>query len=204
MGQERVSGRVKFFDRNKGYGFVALEGGGDAFLHASVFESARLDFPSEGDTILGRVESGPRGPQMVDVQRPPRRASRAEPRSAEREGKPALGSVKWFDPAKGYGFVAVDEGGPDAILHRSTLDRHRLPALGEGQRVLILVADRPKGREVIALATLEAEVAARPPGRVLEARHPFRGERGGEGWGPRRRPGQRAPAPIDPPDDVGE
>jgi CspA family cold shock protein len=173
MDQASVSGKVKFFDRAKGYGFVELETGGDAFLHASAFEAAGLAFPSEGDVVRGRVESGPRGAQMIDVERPTRGMG-APGLARGSEGTPALGTVKFFDASKGFGFVAVDDGGPDAILHRNVLDRHRLPALGEGQRVLVLISERPKGREVIAVAALEApsEQPRREP-RLHPVRRPF-------------------------------
>ena len=45
------------------------------------------------------------------------------------------GTVKWFNPTKGFGFIAPDEGGADAFVHISAVERAGLPTLQEGQRV---------------------------------------------------------------------
>lgn len=45
------------------------------------------------------------------------------------------GTVKWFNPVKGYGFITPDEGGADAFVHISAVERAGLSSLAEGQRV---------------------------------------------------------------------
>ena len=45
------------------------------------------------------------------------------------------GTVKWFNPAKGFGFIEPDEGGADAFVHISAIERAGLASLQEGQRV---------------------------------------------------------------------
>jgi CspA family cold shock protein len=47
----------------------------------------------------------------------------------------ATGTVKWFDPIKGYGFIAQESGQPDAFVHISAVERAGLDKLREGQRV---------------------------------------------------------------------
>ncbi len=47
----------------------------------------------------------------------------------------ATGSVKWFDDAKGYGFIAPDEGGLDVLVQFSSIQSQGFKALKEGQRV---------------------------------------------------------------------
>ncbi len=45
------------------------------------------------------------------------------------------GTVKWFNPTKGFGFIEPDEGGADAFVHISAVERAGLPPLQEGQKV---------------------------------------------------------------------
>ncbi len=45
------------------------------------------------------------------------------------------GTVKWFNPAKGFGFIQPDDGGKDAFVHISAVERAGLPNLHEGQKV---------------------------------------------------------------------
>ena len=47
----------------------------------------------------------------------------------------ATGTVKWFNPVKGYGFITPDEGGQDAFVHISAVERAGLSTLQEGQKV---------------------------------------------------------------------
>ena len=57
----------------------------------------------------------------------------------------ALGTVKWFNATKGYGFIAPDAGGPDVFVHISAVERAGLSTLNEGQVVEYeLVSNRGK------------------------------------------------------------
>lgn len=57
------------------------------------------------------------------------------------------GTVKWFNAQKGFGFIQPDEGGPDAFVHISAVERAGLGTLNEGQKVSFeLVADRRSGK----------------------------------------------------------
>jgi cold shock protein len=47
----------------------------------------------------------------------------------------AQGTVKWFNSAKGFGFIAPDDGSKDAFVHISAVERAGLAGLNEGQRV---------------------------------------------------------------------
>ncbi len=47
----------------------------------------------------------------------------------------ATGTVKWFNPTKGFGFIQPDEGGQDVFVHISAVERSGLGSLNEGQKV---------------------------------------------------------------------
>ena len=47
----------------------------------------------------------------------------------------ATGTVKWFNTTKGYGFIQPDNGGPDAFVHVSAVERAGLRSLNEGQKL---------------------------------------------------------------------
>ena len=56
--------------------------------------------------------------------------------------------MKWFNPERGYGFIAPNSGGKDVFVHISALERSGLAGLSEGDRVVIDVAEGRKGPEV--------------------------------------------------------
>ena len=64
------------------------------------------------------------------------------------------GTVKWFNPDKGYGFISNDEGGEDVFVHFSAIATNGFKTLAEGQRVEYTIQDSPRGpsaANVIAL-----------------------------------------------------
>jgi len=61
------------------------------------------------------------------------------------------GAIKWFDVAKGFGFIVPDDGGKDVFVHVSVLARAQLSHLAEGQTVSMQVVQTPKGREAVSL-----------------------------------------------------
>jgi cold shock protein len=59
----------------------------------------------------------------------------------------ALGTVKWFNPIKGYGFIKPDDGGPDVFVHISAAERAGLTRLAEGAKISYeLKLDPRKGK----------------------------------------------------------
>jgi cold shock protein len=57
------------------------------------------------------------------------------------------GTVKWFNAQKGFGFIQPDDGGRDAFVHVSAVERAGMSVLSEGQKVAFdLVADRKSGK----------------------------------------------------------
>jgi CspA family cold shock protein len=65
-----------------------------------------------------------------------------------REGKTmATGTVKWFNDAKGYGFITPDDGGEDLFAHFSAIQMNGFKTLKEGQKVVFEVVTGPKGKQ---------------------------------------------------------
>jgi len=162
---------VKWFNAEKGFGFVELEGGGgDAFLHISVLSRAGHQTVQPGATLRVLVTPGQKGPQIAEVNRvdestagaaPPARGPSSygedRPRPAPRAPVDAStavemrGTVKWFNAEKGFGFVMPDGGGKDVFVHISALNRGGLAGLEPNQTVKMQVADGRRGPEAVSV-----------------------------------------------------
>ena len=67
---ERVTGVVKWFNEQKGYGFIARDEGGDVFVHYSAIQGqGGFRTLNEGDRVEFSIEQGQKGPSAADVQR---------------------------------------------------------------------------------------------------------------------------------------
>ena len=78
------------------------------------------------------------------------------------------GSIKWFDVAKGYGFVVPDGGGNDILLHVTILRRDGFQTAPEGARIVCEALNRTKGMQVFRVVSLDESTATHP------AMHPAR------------------------------
>jgi CspA family cold shock protein len=72
------------------------------------------------------------------------------------------GSIKWFDAAKGYGFIVPDNGMPDVLLHVTCLRRDGFETAQEGARIVCEVLKRPKGLQALRVLSLDDSVATHP------------------------------------------
>jgi len=152
---------VKWFNADKGFGFVELsDGSGDAFLHGSVLAQSGISVVQPGETVQVRVGPGHKGPHITEVlsvdtstatsTTPPRSSFRATT-SGERSSGTSVevtGTVKWFNAEKGFGFITRSSGGDDVFVHISALERCGLTGLSEGDRVIVDIAKGRKGLEV--------------------------------------------------------
>ncbi|HUI90023.1 MAG TPA: cold-shock protein [Anaerolineales bacterium] len=64
---DRITGTVKWFNGDKGYGFLAREGGPDVFVHFSAIQGDGFRNLQEGQKVEFEVEKGPKGPQASNV-----------------------------------------------------------------------------------------------------------------------------------------
>jgi CspA family cold shock protein len=132
-------GKVKFFNVQKGFGFIQQDGGGeDVFVHISQVERAGLEGLAEGQELAfnlvdrgGKVSAADL--QVVGDVIPVEKREAAPQR--ERTGEKATGTVKFFNSMKGFGFISRDDGEADAFVHISAVERSGLSELNEGDKL---------------------------------------------------------------------
>jgi CspA family cold shock protein len=143
-------GVVKFFNGQKGFGFIVRDDGGeDVFVHISAVEQAGLTGLAEGQPLeFTLVDRGGRisatdlkivGEALPVEERAPRAdrdggAPRGGPQR-QLTGEKASGTVKFFNAMKGFGFIQRDDGQPDAFVHISAVERAGMTSLNEGDRL---------------------------------------------------------------------
>jgi CspA family cold shock protein len=72
------------------------------------------------------------------------------------------GSVKWFDPSRGYGFIVPDENLPDILLHVTCLRRGGFQTVREGARVVCDVVRSRKGLQAVSIRSMDDSMAIHP------------------------------------------
>lgn len=75
----------------------------------------------------------------------------------------ASGIVKWFDGARGYGFLIADDGGGDILIHFSVLREHEQRTLPDGARVDCEWVERERGRQASRILSIDLAECQMPP-----------------------------------------
>ena len=129
-------GVVKFFNGQKGFGFISREDGGeDVFVHISAVERAGLEGLAEGQQLEftlvdrgGKISASDLSVvgDVIAVEK------RVEAPQRSLTGERATGTVKFFNAMKGFGFITRDDGQPDAFVHISAVERSGMSSLNEG------------------------------------------------------------------------
>ena len=159
-----VDAVVKWFNAEKGFGFVAVDGGSEAFLHIRQLQTAGHTSVPEGARIkvlIGQGQKGSEVTQVIEVDV----STAGSPSSMERrrpvesqvavQTRESIGTVKMYRVDKGFGFIGQTDGGKDVFVHATTLARAGLNGLSEGQRVRMQVGQGKKGLEAQSIELLD-------------------------------------------------
>jgi cold shock protein len=169
----RLSGKIKWFNRSKGFGFIVPEDGtSDIFLPLAVLERSGFSEAPDGASVTFEWVQGPKGRAATQVfqldastaqPRPPREGGgggRYRPRDDGYDGggggatESLDGVVKWYDPARGFGFILPNDGGKDIFVHVTALRRSGIDGLEPGQPVRMMVSQARRGREASSIQLL--------------------------------------------------
>ena len=163
-----VTGRVKWFDATRGFGFlVSDEVDGDVLLHFSVLrEHGRRSVPEGAiiECVPVRLDRGLQAKRIlsIDLSSALPQVPRSSIPASERADRKALSEsagefepveVKWFNRVRGYGFLKrPDElGGEDVFVHMETVRLAHLPELQPGEKLEARIAPSAKGLTAVEL-----------------------------------------------------
>ncbi len=119
--------------------------------------ATRSQTPRNGGAIEGRAGGAP--PEGARPGEAP--VSGQTPESQDPVGLIEIaGTIKWFDVAKGYGFIVPDGGGADVLVHVTCLRRDGFQTAIEGARIVCEAVQRAKGMQAFRVLSLDLSTAA--------------------------------------------
>jgi CspA family cold shock protein len=149
-----VTGRVKWFNQFKGYGFVEVDGiFEDVFLHFSVIDQSGIKHVNNGDVILCDVAASNKGYQVTAIVELIQ-SNKYETRDSTAEE--VMATMKWFNPSKGFGFAQLDSG-EDVFIHANLLKKYKIETIEHNKRIRMSIRHTNFGYEAVDLiATLQS------------------------------------------------
>ena len=158
--RQTAEGRLKWFDRARGYGFVALdEIDEDALLPASCLKQAGREDIVRGARITCQVARRPKGFQVVCLLGIDEGGGLAQASAlqARPDGAFQRAVVKWFDCRRGYGFASTGADGLDVFVHAETLQRCEVGQLQDGDEIMVRCCSGPRGLSAAEVRPMQAQ-----------------------------------------------
>ncbi|MBV9395501.1 MAG: CspA family cold shock protein [Methylobacteriaceae bacterium] len=168
-GLVEISGRIKWFDVAKGYGFIVPEGDlPDVLLHVTVLRRDGYATAPEGAHIVCEAQRRPKGLQVLriismDESTAVHPAELQAPRTHVQVtpvGGFEIAVVKWFNRMRGFGFLTRGEGTEDIFVHMETLRRYGIADLKPGDSLLVRFGYGSKGLMAAEVRRLETSLPA--------------------------------------------